>query len=72
MELRSALMSAITERVESWGVPQHEAAKRLGLTRPRLDDLMRGKIDKFSLDALVSIATAAGFKLRFQFEEATA
>jgi predicted XRE-type DNA-binding protein len=41
-----------------------------GLTQPRLDELMRGKINKFSLDALVSVATAAGFKLRFQFEEA--
>lgn len=71
MELRSALMSAITEGVEGWDVPQKEAAKRLGLTRPRLDDMMRGKIDKFSLDALVSIATTAGFKLRFQLDEAT-
>jgi len=71
MELRSTLLSAIIERVESWDVPQKEAAQRLGLTRSRLYDLMRGKIDKFSLDALVSIATAAGFKLRFLLDEAT-
>jgi predicted XRE-type DNA-binding protein len=55
--LRSALLSAIIEYVESWDAL-------------RLDELMRGKINKFSLDALVSVATAAGFKLRFQFEEA--
>jgi len=71
MELRSALMSAITERVESWDALQNGVAMRLGLTRPRLDDLMCGKIDKFSLDALVSIATVAGFKLRFQLDDAT-
>lgn len=40
-----------------------EAAKRLGMTRPRLNDLTRGKLDKFSLDALVNIATAARDRL---------
>jgi len=43
LELRSTLMRAITDRVESWALPQKDAAKRLGLTRPRLDELMRGK-----------------------------
>lgn len=66
--LRSTLMSAIRERVKSWTVTEGEAAKRLSITRPRLNDLMRGKLEKFSLDALVNIATAAGFKLSIQLE----
>ena len=67
---RADLLLSIRERVESWNVPQEQAAKRLGLTRPRLNDLLRGKLDKFSLDALVNVATAAGFKLHIQLEEA--
>ena len=69
LTLRSDLMSAIAAKVKTWGVPPKEAAHRLGLTRPRLEELMRGKLDKFSLDALVGIVTAAGFKLRFQLND---
>ena len=69
LTLRSTLMMAITDRVKSWALPQEQAAKRLGVTRPRLNDLLRGKLDKFSLDALVNLATAAGFKLRIQLED---
>lgn len=67
---RADLMLAIRERVWSWEIPQEQAAKRLGLTRPRTNDVLRGKLDKFSLDALVNIATASGFKLHIQLEEA--
>lgn len=70
MKARAELMLSIRERVKAWGEPQEIAAKRLGLTRPRLNDLMRGKIDKFSLDALVNIATAAGFALHISLEDA--
>jgi len=70
MKARSELMLSIRERVKAWELPQEEAAKRLNLTRPRLNDLMRGKIDKFSLDALVNIATSAGFVLHIELEEA--
>ena len=67
---RADLLLGLRERVKAWDVPQDQAAKRLGLTRPRLNDLLRGKLDKFSLDALVNAATAAGFKLHIQLEEA--
>lgn len=70
MKARAELMIGIRERVKVWGIPQEEAARRLGLTRPRLNDLLRGKIDKFSLDALVNIATAAGYVLHIDLGEA--
>ena len=70
MKARSELMLNIRERVKAWGITQEEAAKRLHLTRPRLNDLLRGKIDKFSLDALVNIATAAGLVLQIKVTEA--
>ena len=70
MKARAELLIGIRERVKAWSIPQQEAAKRLGLTRPRLNDLVRGKINKFSLDALVNIATAAGYTLHIRLEEA--
>jgi predicted XRE-type DNA-binding protein/phage-related protein len=72
MTARADLLLAIRERVKAWNLTQEQAAVRLGLTRPRLNDLMRGKLDKFSLDALVNIAAAAGFKLHIELEDAKA
>jgi predicted XRE-type DNA-binding protein len=76
MTARADLLLAIRERVKAWqvqeGLTQEEAAARLGVTRPRLNDLMRGKLDKFSLDALVNIAAAAGFRLHIKLEDVKA
>jgi predicted XRE-type DNA-binding protein len=69
MKARADLLAGIRDRVKSWDLPQEQAAVRLGLTRPRLNDLMRGKLDKFSLDALVNIATSAGFVLRIELAD---
>lgn len=60
MRLRSDLMIAVQEEVRGWGLTQTAAAGRLGVTQPRLSDLMRGKIDRFSLDALVELSGRAG------------
>jgi predicted XRE-type DNA-binding protein len=60
MKARTEMMIAIRETVAAWGLTQAAMAKRLGLTQPRLDDLLRRRINKFSLDALINVATAAG------------
>ena len=70
MRARSKLMIAVRSKIESWKVSQTEAAKRLGLTQPRLNDLLRGRIDKFSLDALINMAGPAGLAVRLQIREA--
>ena len=70
MTMRSNLLIAIEQKVRSWNVTQAEAARRLGLTQPRLNDLLKGKIDKFSLDALISLAIKAGLTLRLDIAEA--
>jgi len=69
LKARADLMTAIRARVKAWGLTDGEAAKRVGLTRPRLNDLLNGKIDKFSLDALVNVATSAGFVLHIELAE---
>ena len=70
MKARAELLSALIVRVTSWEVSQEIAAERLGITRPRLNDLMRGKLGKFSLDALVNLAAAAGLKLEIRVADA--
>jgi predicted XRE-type DNA-binding protein len=70
MKVRAELLSVLVERIKSWDLPQETAAARLGITRPRLNDLMRGKLGKFSLDALVNLATAAGLVLEIRVASA--
>jgi predicted XRE-type DNA-binding protein len=70
MRLRSSLMIAISEAVAAWHVTQMEAARRLGVTQPRLNDLLRGHVGKFSLDALVAIAARAGLSVHLEITKA--
>lgn len=70
MKARSELLSALKSRIRTWNMPQEAAAARLGITRPRLNDLLRGKLGKFSLDALVNLATASGLTLEIRIAEA--
>jgi predicted XRE-type DNA-binding protein len=64
MRMRSNVLIAIDERVRAWNVTQTEAARRLGVTQPRLNDLLRGRIQNFSLDALIDLAAKAGLSVR--------
>jgi predicted XRE-type DNA-binding protein len=47
-----------------------EAAERCGVTQPRINDLLRGRMSRFSLDALVNIAAALGRKITVEVEDA--
>jgi predicted XRE-type DNA-binding protein len=64
MKARADVMIAISDVVDKWKGTQAEAARKLGITQPRLNDLVRGRIDKFSLDALMNLAARAGLSVR--------
>lgn len=70
MRARSELLSALKSRIRAWDMSQEAAAARLGITRPRLNDLLRGKLGKFSLDSLVNLVTASGLTLEIRIVEA--
>jgi predicted XRE-type DNA-binding protein len=70
LTLRSDLMMKIETIVKKNGWTQAEAAKRCGVTQPRINDLLRGRISRFSLDALVNIAAALGRKVKVRLEAA--
>lgn len=62
MRARSALMMELEDMIKRCGMTQAEAATLFGVTQPRVSDLMRGKINLFSLDCLMDMATAAGME----------
>ncbi|NTZ83641.1 XRE family transcriptional regulator [Burkholderia metallica] len=69
MKLRSELMIALKQRIARLELSQAEAATQLGVTQPRVSDLMRGKINLFGLDALVNMAAAVGLRVDLQVRE---
>jgi predicted XRE-type DNA-binding protein len=70
MTMRSDLLIALRSTVEGWNLTQAEAARRLGVTQPRLNDLLRGRIANFSLDALINLARQAGLSVRLEIDAA--
>ena len=62
MRARSALMMNLTETIRELGMTQNEAAALFGVTQPRVSDLMRGKVNLFSLDTLIDMAATAGMR----------
>ena len=68
--LRSDLMTRIERYVKTSGLKQKDAAARLGVTQPRLNDLLKGKIEKFSLDALVNMLGHAGVRVELSVKKA--
>ncbi|MDX5934927.1 helix-turn-helix domain-containing protein [Acidithiobacillus thiooxidans] len=66
MKLRSQLMMSLKGHIARTGMSQTQAAQIFGVTQPRVSDLVRGKIDLFSLDMLVNMATAAGLHIELR------
>lgn len=70
MKARSEIMIALCEKVKSMKLTQAQAAKKLGITQPRLNDLLKGRINKFSLDALFELAYSAKIEVRLKLKAA--
>ncbi len=70
LRARAELMQKIAAIVQDSGWTQTEAAKHCGVTQPRVNDLLRGRVSRFSLDALVNIATALGRRVHVELEAA--
>jgi predicted XRE-type DNA-binding protein len=68
MTMKSDLLIAIQEAVRAWRLTQAKAAERLGVTQPRLNDLLRGKISNFSLETLIELSTRAGLSVSLEIK----
>ena len=60
LQLRAELAEALRQWMESEGITQAQAAKRLGIAQPRVSEIMRGKIELMSLDYMVGLCAKAG------------
>ena len=70
LKLRAELMMRIEDCYKKSGATQATTAKMLGLTTPRFNALLKGKITLFSLDALVNIAARAGLRIELRVKKA--
>lgn len=70
LRARAELMQQIAEVVKGSGWTQVDAAAHCGITQPRINDLLRGRVSRFSIDALVNIATALGRTVHFELQVA--
>jgi predicted XRE-type DNA-binding protein len=68
LQARADLMRQIAELIQAESWKQVEAAERCGVTQPRVNDRLRGRVSRFSLDALVNIATALGRRVGVELE----
>ena len=66
LQLLSQLMMTLQKHIREQGWTQAEAAEHLGVSQPRISDVMRGKISLFSIDAVVGLLTAAGIKVELR------
>jgi predicted XRE-type DNA-binding protein len=70
LRARAELMQQIAAIVKESKWTQVEAAAQCGITQPRMNDLLRGRVSRFSLDALVNVATAIGRRVHLALEVA--
>ncbi len=68
LRIRSEMMTALRKFIEKEGLTQADAAKRLKVSQPRVSDLTRGKISRFSLDTLVNMLTDVGLEVDFRIK----
>jgi predicted XRE-type DNA-binding protein len=64
LQLRSELMSALLKRLAKLGDTQSDWARILEVAQPRVSDLVRGKIDRFSVDTLILFLGKTGAEVR--------
>lgn len=60
LKIRSMLMMAAEEFIEEHGLTQAQAAQLMGVSQPRISDLVRGRIGQFTIDSLINMLTNAG------------
>lgn len=70
MRLRAEVMIQMAQQLKARGWTQTEAARHLGITQPRVSRLVKGKVEDFSLDMLLTLAARAGLHTTLQLRQA--
>ena len=64
------MMTALCDYIKAEGLTQKQAAKKLGVTQPRISDLVRERIDLFAIDSLVNMLALAGLRIEMHIGKA--
>ena len=64
LSMRADLLIAAQETITRRGLTQAAAAKLLGVHQPRVSDLMRGRIELFSIETLIEMLARLGVSVR--------
>jgi predicted XRE-type DNA-binding protein len=70
MKIKSRLMMDIESCIKKQGMTQKQAAKKMGVTQPRISDLVRGKINRFTIDMLVNMLARLGMHVEVTLRDA--
>jgi predicted XRE-type DNA-binding protein len=72
LRVRAQLMHALRDYIDQQAITQTEAAQRLGVTQPRVSDLVRGRIERFTVDALLNMLGRVGIHAEISVTSAAA
>ena len=64
LRVRADLLIQIQKALDARGLKQTEAARLLGVTQPRVSDIVRGRIDLFSVDSLIDLLAKLGIRVK--------
>lgn len=70
LRIRAELMLKLRGYIEQGNLTQEEAARRMGVTQPRISDLIRGKIERFTIDMLVNMLARVGLQVEILLKKA--
>ena len=68
LRARAELMIAVSDYIRTYKLTQAKAAKQFGVTQPRISDLMRGKVNLFSIDKLIAMLTRIGARVQVKVD----
>ena len=68
LKVRADLLIDIRQYIQARGWTQAEAAAFFGETQPRISNLLKGEILRFSIDKLINMLARAGIRVRLETE----
>ena len=66
LKIKSRIMLDIEQHIKNMGITQAQAAKKMGVTQPRVSDLVNGKIDRFTIDMLITMLARLGLHVEIK------
>ena len=70
LKIKSGLVIEITRAIRQLGLSQDEAARRMGLTQPRVSGLLRGDFNNVSERKLMDCLTRLGYDIEIKVKPA--